>query len=436
MKSTIKGKINMKDLENVLSCVNSEETIRWAMEMVDIASPTGQEGEMAHYLENKFKESGLRTRFQEVEDDRWNVLGLFQGSGGGATLMFNGHLDTSYSGNEPGLPKSPAYQPKAYREDDWIFGLGIFNMKAAHAAYLGAIRAIQKSGIDIKGDVLHAGVVGEIERGPVDRYQGKEYRGGGCGARHLVTHGGRADVCVVGEPSSLMIVQGHMGYVWTKVTTYGTPAHTRLAHYATNAVDKMHDIISAIREWAPIYRKRNAYHNVDAGVNLSAIEGGWPFRATRTAVECNLYMDTRIHPEQNPLEIHREIEGIVRKLQEKDPNLKADVELYMTQPGSEIPNDHFFLHEMKKSHYGVFGSDPVVTHSGYYSDATVMHRYGIPSLNYGPSGRFKEGVERWDPEVGEHVNIEDLINCTKVYAALIFNICNVSPDQARSRVSP
>ena len=421
----------MNDLEKVLSNVDEEEIIRCSMEMVDISSPTGNEGEMAYYLEKKFKEMGLKTMLQEVEDERWNALGLLKGTGGGATLMFNGHLDTSYSGTEPGLPVTPAYLPKAYREEDWIFGLGIFNMKAAHAAYLGAIHAIQKSGVQIKGDVLHTGVVGEIERGPVDRYQGKEYRGGGCGARFLVTHGGRADVCVVGEPSSLSIVQGHMGFAWTKITTYGTPAHTRLAHYATNAVVKMHDIVSAIREWAPIYRKRNAYHEVGAGVNISAIEGGWPFRATRTAIQCTLYMDTRIQPEQNPLEIQREIEAIIHELQKKDPDLKADVDLYMTQPGSEIADDHYLFQALKQAHSSVMGSEPKITHSGYYSDATVMHRYGIPSLNYGPSGRFKEGVERWDPMVGEHVNVEDLINCTKVYAALILNICNVIPEEAR-----
>jgi acetylornithine deacetylase len=425
----------LSGLERVLEAVDGGEIIRWAMEMVDIPSPTGEEGDMARYMEERFREMGLRSRLQEVEDGRWNALGLLRGTGGGATLMFNGHLDTSYSGREAGLPSSPAYQPRAYREGDWIFGLGIFNMKAAHAAYLGAVRAIQRSDVPVKGDVLIAGVVGEIERGPVDHYQGKEYRGGGCGARFLVTHGGRADVCVVGEPSSLSIVQGHMGFVWTKITTYGTPAHTRLAHYATNAVDKMHDIMTAIRAWAPGYRKRNAYHEVEAGVNLSAIEGGWPFRATRTAIRCSLYMDTRIHPEQNPLEIQREIERIVRELQVKDPRLKADVELYMTQPGSEIPQSSNFFQAMKRSHQRVLDAEPKVTHSGYYSDATVMHRYGIPSLNYGPSGRFKEGVERWDPNVGEHVHVDDLINCAKVYAALILDVCDMTPEEARGHHS-
>ena len=62
--------------------------------------------------------------------------------GGGPTLMFNGHLDTSYSGREPWLAGIPGFQPEGFVRDGRIYGLGISNMKGAFVAYLAAVRAL------------------------------------------------------------------------------------------------------------------------------------------------------------------------------------------------------------------------------------------------------------------------------------------------------
>ena len=46
---------------------------------------------------------GIRCQWQQVEEGRANALGVWEGAGGGKSLMFNGHMDTSYSGREPWL---------------------------------------------------------------------------------------------------------------------------------------------------------------------------------------------------------------------------------------------------------------------------------------------------------------------------------------------
>ena len=48
-------------------------------------------------IEETFRGMGLQVQWQQVEDVRANVLGTWPGAGGGPTLMFNGHMDTSYS---------------------------------------------------------------------------------------------------------------------------------------------------------------------------------------------------------------------------------------------------------------------------------------------------------------------------------------------------
>ena len=62
--------------------------------------------------------------WQQVEDGRPNVLATWEGTGGGSSLMLNGHMDTSYSGREPWLAGIPGFQPQGFVEDGRVYGLG------------------------------------------------------------------------------------------------------------------------------------------------------------------------------------------------------------------------------------------------------------------------------------------------------------------------
>ena len=44
-----------------------------------------------------------------------------------------------------------------------------------------AVAAIQKAGVQLKGDLIISGVVGEIEKAQIGRFEGKTYRGAGVG---------------------------------------------------------------------------------------------------------------------------------------------------------------------------------------------------------------------------------------------------------------
>jgi len=60
-----------------------------------------------------------------VEEGRANVIAAVRGAGDGPTLMLNGHLDTSYTGDfwedYAALGMSgPNYRPKAYEIGDGI----------------------------------------------------------------------------------------------------------------------------------------------------------------------------------------------------------------------------------------------------------------------------------------------------------------------------
>src|SRR6188472_3906130 len=245
--------------------------------MVDVHSFTGDEQGMAELMRELFDEMGLRCQWQQVEDGRANALGVWPGAGGGKSLMFNGHLDTSYSGREPWLRHVPGFQPQAFERDGRLYGLGISNMKGAVACYVEAVRALQDAGVRLRGDVLIAAVCGEIEKTQQGDAVGAQYRGYAAGTRYLVSHGGVAGMCLLGEPTEGKVVLGHFGSLWLRISTQGDFIHTAFGEGLRdrNSSLRMREVLDAGVAWIPTREDdpANAYRGAKAIVNVGALQG-------------------------------------------------------------------------------------------------------------------------------------------------------------------
>ena len=139
--------------------------------------------------------------------------------------------------------------------------MGTFNMKNALAAYVVAVEAIGGAGIRLGGDIVVAGVAGEIEKAPVGEFDDRRYQGYGVGTKHLVTHGGVADACILGEPTGLKVVPGHCGSTWVKIEIPGVLVHTAWSDPETNAIRHAATVLKALDDWAPDYQRRRAVGN-------------------------------------------------------------------------------------------------------------------------------------------------------------------------------
>ena len=93
--------------------INKNRLVETASALIDVHSFTGDEQRMAELMVSLYEQMGLQVQWQQVEEGRANALGTWRGTGGGKTLMFNGHMDTSYSGREPWLKDVPGFQPSA-----------------------------------------------------------------------------------------------------------------------------------------------------------------------------------------------------------------------------------------------------------------------------------------------------------------------------------
>jgi acetylornithine deacetylase len=154
--------------------IDERRLVDLAIRLVSTSSFTGSEEAAAQLVRDELGLLGLQVQWQQVEEGRANVLGTWPGVGGGPTLMFNGHLDTSYSGREPWLQGVPGFQPAGFERDGRIYGLGISNMKGAVACYVEAVRSLIEDGARLHGDVMIAAVAGEIEKTQEGDAQGAE----------------------------------------------------------------------------------------------------------------------------------------------------------------------------------------------------------------------------------------------------------------------
>ena len=396
--------------------IDERRLVELALELVSTPSFTGSEQAAAELLRDVFADSGLAVQWQQVEDGRANVVGTWAGVGGGPTLMFNGHLDTSYSGREPWLQDIPGFQPQGFERDGRIYGLGISNMKGALACYVEAVRSLRESGVRLRGDVLIAAVAGEIEKTQQGDAQGAEYRGYAAGSRYLVTHGGAADVCIIGEPTENKLVLAHFGSLWLRLSTHGPFVHTAFSEGRRdeNSIVKMRPVLEAVLAWLPTWEEEMSYGDVRGVANVGSIEGGFGWRASRTPHRTDLYLDLRVPPDVPMADARRKALEFSRSL------VGVEAEVYVTAPGAEIEEGHPLVAALDAAHREVFGSPPERDVTRWFSDASVLTRYGIATVNYGTSSGLP------DAELGENLSIEGLVKTAEVYARVAMKVCGVA----------
>ena len=410
-------------IREIVDSIKPERCAELAATLVDIPSLTGNEQPIAECVHRLLGDMGADTYMQEFEPGRYNAIGRLRGRGDGPTLLFNGHMDIAFNGTEPYLPKGPGYQPKAVVKDGWIYGMGVHNMKGGCAAFLAAAEAIRKAGVELPGDLLMAFVGGEIERHSINQYQGPSFRGGGCGTKHFVTNGGIADMAVVGEPTRMMLINEHVGSVAVRITTRGMPAPLRVADHGSNAIKKMQVLIDEFDAYAEEYSKRHAYKDGQATVHMHSIEGGWPFRCNRVPIFCHVFLEFRLMPNQKVSDVPRDLQTLLDRVRKKRADIRFETEFFVTLPPAQDCSKTIVANAMRAAHKSVTNTLPEEGIGLFYSDASHLQAYGIPAVNYGPSGRTITGKENWDPEVGEHLSIADLTETARVYTALALDVC-------------
>jgi len=426
--------------DKLLGLVDRKMVTDLATEMVNTASPTGEEGEMARLLARMFKEVGLVPQLQNIYDDRYNAIGRLRGSGGGPAILMSGHMDTSVRGDEDYLT-GKGWKNHAVVDGGRIYGNGVMNMKNAFVSYIAGVHALQRAGMKLKGDLIIAGTAGEVEMAPVDEFQGKHYHGYGMGTRFMLIHGVSADYHFLGEPTGQTPSTGLMGTTWAKVTTQGDFSHTAFSDTSLSAIDEMWLLWRELTPWIDEYKKRNVHMGVIPAVNRAALRGGLPWRAARTPNQCSLYIDIRFPPTRFPIDVEREFTEAINSIARQKLQRPVTIEYYMSRPGTELPENHAVVQAVVDSHHETTGAAvPAMFCPPYCTDAIDANRFGIPTCVYGSGGGNRRSVDGKDPRAkeGEFVEIDDMVThaATIMRAAMRLNDIGLDKTIAMRGPSP
>ncbi|MBI1773910.1 MAG: M20/M25/M40 family metallo-hydrolase [Proteobacteria bacterium] len=373
-------------------------------------SAGGEEGEIARFMQQHCRSLGLDSALQEVQTGRFNVISTLKGKGGGRSLMFNGHLDTNPAGE--GWTKDPL---GGVVDDKFIYGIGVSNMKAGDACFVAAVSAVKGADIPLRGDVLIAHVIGELQ--------------GGVGTVHLVKSGIRADRFIVGEPTDNQCLTMHAGSIEIELTILGKTRHLSKLEEAVDAIEIGYEAMQVLKSMTftgPDTPDHRSVRRVGIGVirgGLGATFEDW--RPSLIADRCTIKFSARFSVGQTPETVLSDIRGEMENLKSKHPGM--DYKLVFNAGGQRLFMGPFavdrnadIVQAVADAHRRVTNSEPAIGPIGpgrfYGTDAAHLADAGMTGLVYGPGGRYNTMPD-------ERVDLVDLYACARVYARAIVAIC-------------
>lgn len=352
-----------------------------------------------------------RPGFPGMEVDRseaWGLVGRLAGSGGGASLMLNGHIDVVPTGDPAAWTVDPfGGELRAGR----LFGRGACDMKAGLAAAHIAVRALQRSEVPLRGDVILASVEGEED--------------GGLGTFALLERGWRTDACVIGEPTSLDAIPANGGALTFRLRIHGRATHAARRTEGVSAVAKLWPVWQALealetrrhQKVDPRAARWPLAHPLSVG---TVTAGDWP-----SSVPDLLVAEGRLGVAiGEEVEAARaEFEAAIAEASAADPWLRehpVEVEWWGGQfasgqlaPGSDL------LERLGRAHRLASGGRPQEVYAAPYgSDLRLLTGLaGIPTVQYGPG----DAALAHGPD--ESVAIDEVLTTARTLALLALDVC-------------
>jgi acetylornithine deacetylase len=342
---------------------------------------------------------------------RLNVVATFPGTGPGPMLVLNGHIDTVTAGDERRWAHSP------FRGDilnGRLYGRGAADMKGGLTAILGALGAIRRAGIRLRGSVSVQSVIGEED--------------GGLGTFAALTRGHRGDGVIVCEPTGLEVVPAHAGVTLFRISVTGRAAHGAVRPEGVSAFHKFLPIHEALMA---LERRRNdtLRHPLYEGIplpwplNIGILNAGtWPAivpEALTAEGRIGVAIGERIQ------DVRRQVEEAVGQVASQDPWLiehPPRVEwIGGTWEPTETPRDHPLVQALCAAVAGVTSRPASVRGATYGSDLRLFaNHFGIPGAHFGP------GDIRQAHFTDEYVTISEVETAALVLALTIVQFCGSS----------
>ena len=335
-------------------------------------------------------------------EGRPQLVARLPGTGGGRSLLLNGHIDVVPAAREDGWEHDP-FDPQV--TGDTIVGRGACDMKGGIAAMTIAAEVLAEPGA-LAGDLIVCTNTDE--------------ESSGVGGLACARRGISADFAIVPEPSSLEVWPACRGTVYCTVTIRGRAGHTEQEHPhwrdggAVNAIDKARFLLEGVDrlrgEWRSRLDLRHALLDPpDVLATRVVADSGWQVTIPdRAEVDLSVLMlPVQADAKGWTTDVQREVEAFLRTwcatdswLAEHSPVFRWHTEVNPSETPSDAPSVQALL-----GANGALGLPLTLGGLGsWYDGATFALETGTPALMYGP-----RSID-YAHTVGEHVPIDDLVH--------------------------
>jgi acetylornithine deacetylase/succinyl-diaminopimelate desuccinylase-like protein len=358
--------------------------------LVDIPSPTGDEGPLAAHIAGTLDAAGITAAAQPLDDRQANAWGRLRGDGTGPDLMLYAPIDTLTTGDATqdvpwiGPELRPDMRPAAYTEEDLVMGLGASNPKGHAACVLMAGEAIHRAGLPLTGDLLLAFGAGGM---PTNALPGSLRRntGQGAGCSFLLEQGHWADYALIAKPGWTVSWE-EVGLAWFVVEVRGIHTYVGSRHRLPyeNAIARAGEVAARLERWFVEYSERHTDGLVAPQGIVAAVEGGWPRMASVTPAACRLLVDLRLSPRTTPMQAKREFAAALDRIRAELLGLEMTFEMVLAIPGTSSDPRIQPCRSAIAAWEALEGRDhEVILGNSGATDANILRSRGIPTVRIG-----------------------------------------------------
>lgn len=389
-----------------------EELIAFTRQVIQARSLSGQEQEVAALIRDKM----LELCFDEAWIDAYgSVIGRVKGTGGGATILFDGHIDTV-----------PVNSPEKWRHDPFggeiadgkMYGRGTTDMKAALCAAILAVgriaREVRAGGARPRGDLYVSGTVFE-----------EVFEGIALGK---VMDAVRPDAVVIMEATALKVNIGQRGRAEISIAAHGKSAHSANPDVGVNAVYMMNPVISRLMELAPTGHPR-----LGRGISVVTDIVSSPYPGASVVPDlCRLTIDRRLLTEENEAFVLSQYKGILPDAGSYEVEIvEAELECYTGRrlggkrffPAWLMDEDHLLVKAALSGLAGLGQTPELSVYSFCTNGSYSAGMAGVSTIGYGPSYEHIAHI------TDEYIELDQLFQAHEGYYALAWSASGLTIPQ-------
>jgi acetylornithine deacetylase len=397
----------------LLESLDEKAALNMLSQMVQHKSYSETEGErvLAAFMVDRMREIGLDADLSPVGGGRVNAIGRLTGTGGGKSLLFNGHLDTN--------PVTEGWTVDPWGglvDDKFIYGIGVSNMKAGDAAYYSALKTLIDAGVKLKGDVVLTYVVGELQ--------------GGVGTVAAIAQGVTADYFINSEPTDLQAITMHACAFTYVIELIGNTRHLSKREEAVDAIVAACDLVprlNAMRFSGARSDEHASINRVHVGVIRGALGAELlEWRPPQVADVARIKGSGRYAPGQTEAGAVADMRHELDLLEQRFPGLQATIRVdrntgHGVMPAFEVAKDARIVKTINAAYQRVRGhaqpTGAIAPPCFFGTDAGHFYEaLGLEGVVCGPGGRYNTMPD-------ERVDIADYLDMIRIYMLCILYIC-------------